>query len=330
MKISAYHKAQNDCVAFVKGLAEELPFSDYDIIYISTLFTFDASETIKTINYYASHCNNASINVGGIMATLMPETIKSETGIAPHIGLLKSVDDIAPDYGIAEGYAMNDFSFVFTSRGCPNRCSFCAVKMLEPEPTINTNWKKHIHPKKPRIMIHDNNITAAPMDHYQSVMFHLMRLGKEVTFDNGFDCRLFTEEHCKALAKINVGSVRFAFDTMAQDGLVQKSVALCLKHGISPSKIMVYVLYNYKDDLEEASYRAREIACLGARPYAMEYMPLTATSMRGYYHGAWTKDLCIDFARYINHDRMVSVMGFEEWVSRRGSKKSSSSHTRKK
>ncbi len=321
MKISAHHKAQNDEVCFVKGMAEKLPFSTYNIVYISTLFTFDASEAIKTINYYSEHCNNADIIVGGVMASLIPEIIHSETGITPHVGLLKEVDNMPPDYSIADKYVMNDCSFVFTSRGCPNHCEFCAVKKLEPEFAINPNWKKHIDPQRSRIMIHDNNITAAPMDHYQAVMFHLMRLGKEVIFDNGFDCRLFTQDHCEALAKTNVGSVRFAFDTMAQDGHAQRAVELCLKNGISASKIMVYVLYNYKDDLEEASYRAREIARLGARPYAMEYMPLTATSMRGYYHGAWTKDLCIDFARYINHARMVSVMDFEEWRDMRVSRR---------
>ncbi len=318
MKISAYHKSRNDAVTFVKGIVEHLPFTKYNIVYVSTLFTFDAVETIKTINYYSERCCNASINVGGIMASLMPEMIKAETGIEPHVGILENIDDVAPDYSIADNYAMNDCSFVFTSRSCPNQCEFCAVQTLEPEATINVNWKKHIDPQRSLIMVHDNNITATPMKHYQSVMLHLMRLGKEVIFDNGFDCRLFTQEHCTALARVNIGSVRFAFDSMAQDGYVQRAIELCIKNGISASKIMAYVLYNYNDDLNDATYRAREIAKLGARPYAMEYMPLTAASIRGYYHGSWTKDLCKDFAHYINHARMVSVMDFEEWRSARG------------
>ena len=96
MKISNLHKKVGDKVDFLK----ENPPSDffgykppklkkqYDVIYITTLFTYHYYEVISCIKKYQSLYPNADFKVGGIMATLLPSIIKKETGIKPHTGLL--------------------------------------------------------------------------------------------------------------------------------------------------------------------------------------------------------------------------------------------------
>ena len=165
----------------------------------------------------------------------------------------------------------------------------------------------------PYVMIHDNNITAADFEHYKEVVTYLATINKQVTFDNGFDCRLFTRKHCDLLSRVKMKTVRFAFDTMKHDGYVQKAIEMCVKTGIQASSIVVYVLFNYRDSLEDALYRAKEVAKLGAQPFAMRYTPLDAIEPNLYFYGSWNAELCADFSFFVNVLRFANLMTFEEW-----------------
>ena len=80
MKISTFHKRRGDEVYFVKGLDKDLRVQLWDRIYITTLFSFHWTETIKTIKYYkfsVEHPRN--LFIGGPMATLMADEIQKET-----------------------------------------------------------------------------------------------------------------------------------------------------------------------------------------------------------------------------------------------------------
>jgi len=313
MKISTYHKNLGDIVCFARGIKKDLNFDEFDMVYITSLYTFEADEVNRTINYYRQKCHNADVRVGGIYASLMPEHICTMTGIMPHVGLWMDVEMLPPDYSLTPFAPYSDHSFVFTTRGCPNRCGFCAVKTTEPELFVNSRWKEHISLKLPKVMVHDNNITAAGFNHFKEVMDFLAAIKKPVTFDNGFDCRKFTELHCRLLSKIKINSIRFAFDSMAQEGYIQRAILMCGKHGIKASKIMVYVLFNYKDTIENALYRAREIAKLGAKPYAMQYVPLDSLTFSKHYNKYWNKELCEEFFYFINILGFANAMPFEEW-----------------
>ena len=247
MKICTKHRLEGDEVSFVKGISKNLIFSEFDKVYITSLYTYEAKAVIDSVKYYKEKCRNADIMVGGIYATLMPDHLRSQTGVEPFIGIWDEVECLPPDYGFWINHSWSNTSFVFTSRGCPNKCGFCAVKTLEPTRSINPRWKEHIFNDKPRIMIHDNNITASGFGHFVRVITYLAKTGKLVTFDNGFDCRHFTSTHSQLLSFLNIQTIRFAFDSMAQDGHIQRALENCQKAGIPPQKILVYVLFNYKD-----------------------------------------------------------------------------------
>lgn len=101
MRISTWHKNRGDQVDFLKENAPEDYFGyhppklkdRYDLIYITTLFTYHFQEVIKSIKHYQKEYPDAEIKVGGILATLLPDLIKKETGITPHIGLLYEVEE---------------------------------------------------------------------------------------------------------------------------------------------------------------------------------------------------------------------------------------------
>lgn len=186
MKISTYHKMLEDEVHFVKGIDQELEDEVWDRIYITTLFTFDFDVDVKTINYYKLLVNNINdLYVGGIMASLMPDKIVEATGIdRSHIltGLFTdtsvvgddnniNVDELPLDYDILEQidykYPAGDNYFAYTTRGCPNHCSFCAVPILEPNFHVTNNIIDQIrtidekYGPKQHLLLLDNNVLNA-------------------------------------------------------------------------------------------------------------------------------------------------------------------------
>ena len=150
MKISFFHKnILHDYVRFTKGkLPDALSEAKWDRVYVTTLFTFEWKVTIEAIEYAKTLVDsNDKIVVGGIAATLLPDQIFEETGIRPVCGVLNEagklglpgdecIDQITPDYSMLEDvdyvYPFNDAYFLSATKGCGNKCGFCAVQTLEP------------------------------------------------------------------------------------------------------------------------------------------------------------------------------------------------------
>lgn len=183
MKISTYHKMLGDEVRFVKGFAPDVDEEVWDRIYITTLFTFDFDLDVETINHYKLLVNNIDdLYVGGIMASLMPNKIVEATGIDRSnilTGLFTdtsvvgddndiNVDELPLDYDILEQidykYPAGDNYFAYTTRGCPNHCSFCAVPILEPNFHVTNNIIDQIraidekYGPKQHLLLLDNNV----------------------------------------------------------------------------------------------------------------------------------------------------------------------------
>ena len=123
-------------------------YPNFDIVAVTTLFTFYWAKTIDTINLAKRFlAENGRLLVGGIAATILPEHIEAETGIKPIVGLLDRpymidednaaiIDALPLDYSILEEidytYPAHDAYFGYMTRGCIRNCPFCAVKTLEP------------------------------------------------------------------------------------------------------------------------------------------------------------------------------------------------------
>lgn len=200
MKISTYHKMLDDEVHFVKGYNAQIDAEVWDRIYVTTLFTFDFAIAVETINHYLRLVDDVnSLYVGGIMASLMPDKIIEATGIKrSHIltGLFTdtsvvgdnndiNVDQLPLDYDILEEvdykYPAGDNYFAYTTRGCPNHCSFCAVPILEPNFHITNNIVQQIqeidrrYGPKQHLLLLDNNVLNTP--NLQALVDDLCRAG---------------------------------------------------------------------------------------------------------------------------------------------------------
>lgn len=161
-------------------------YPNFDIICVSTLFTFFWTETIDTINFAKKFlANGGKIYVGGIAATLVPDAMYSEVGNNVKIipGLLDKpndfdklddviIDTLPPDYSIIEEidykYPASNAYFGYTTRGCIRQCAFCAVHSLEPDYKNYVDIRSQLEQvekqfgAKQHLLLMDNNVLASP------------------------------------------------------------------------------------------------------------------------------------------------------------------------
>ncbi len=211
MKIATAHLLLGDEVVFCKGNIPKIRDQQWDIVYITSLFTFQWNTTVKTIKFYSK--GNTKVIVGGIMASLMPEELELETGIKPYSGPLngslpglmnaiksdkyfkflincfqsRGIDALPPNYGIFDGHdvpyssILENCYVLRTSRGCKRHCDFCGVRNLEPE-FID---RIHLTPvisfivrnwgEKQNLLLLDDNILMSP--NFESIIDEIRDLG---------------------------------------------------------------------------------------------------------------------------------------------------------
>ena len=154
----------------------------YDRVGITTLFTFYWDITIETINFAKQLCKTQEgVMVGGVMATILKDRVHEATGIEPYSGTLSTsgvlddndyiIDTLPLDYSILEEidyeYPAHDGYLAYMTRGCINKCAFCAVPQLEPEykdylPIAEqVRWASEKFGGKKDLLLLDNNVLAS-------------------------------------------------------------------------------------------------------------------------------------------------------------------------
>ncbi len=325
MKLSTYHKLQDDYVQFVKGCHADIRDESWDRIYISTVFTFYWNETIRTIKYYMNSRNpSQEVIVGGVMASLMGKEIEKETGARIIRGLINKpydiglkgrcvIDHLIPDYQILKDidyeYSMQEAYIGYATRGCPNRCAFCAVNRIEPEFIDYVPLKRQVRgieeiygPKKDLLLL-DNNVLASRQ--FKKIIKDILDLGFEkganfnnrlrcLDFNQGIDARLLNKSKMKLLAKTAIRPLRIAFDSISMKDTYISAVRLASENGVA--NLSNYVLYNYLDTPQDF-YKRLKINIqlneqLGKKIYSfpMKYIPLNAKN-RSYVGKHWNRQL---------------------------------------
>ncbi len=325
MKISSYHKLLGDEVQFVKGRRASFRSQSWDRIYISTLFTFFWSKTIRTILYYKkSVAQSENVIVGGVMATLLEDDIRKETGVTIIPGLIDKpgmldkgnptiVDALIPDYQILESidyiYGVQDAYIAYATRGCPNRCKFCAVHKIEPcfrhylPMQRQIKGIEDVYGAKQDLILLDNNVLASRF--FKRIIHDIKALGFErgaklrgrmrcVDFNQGVDARELSEKKMALLSETAIRPLRIAFDHITMKNRYVSRIRLAVKYELL--NLSNYVLYNYTDTPTDFYERLR-INCalneeLGTKIYSfpMKYIPLTSKD-RSHVGKNWNRKL---------------------------------------
>lgn len=209
--------------------------------------------------------------------------------------------------------AMHNPMAGISTRGCPNRCPFCAVPRLEGEfrELPESTWK--LGPVRT-----DANLLAASKEHVEELVDRLVHAAvPHVDFNQGLDARRFTPWHAQQLARLDKAMLRFSWDGTGAGPVVHRATTLARAAGFPARRIRVFVLVGFEDSLEEARDRCETVRGWGLKPNPMRYQRLDARRRNEYVGEGWTANDLRRLCRYYARD-IFRQIPFEEFELREG------------
>lgn len=248
MKISAYHKEENDEVYL------ENFYMNPSKVYISCIFAKNRPKAMGMAKFWESFGVPVEIGGYGIDDRKLPDEI----------------EHIMPDYKLYNC----DYSMGFTTRGCIRRCPFCIVPQVEGPFREHAPIKEFLHPKHRKLILLDNNFLASTL--WEEKLLLIMQKRLLVNFNQGLDLRLIDQEKARWLKRIHAYThtfqtpmYHFAWDLMQDEDKVIHGLETLLQVGIRPKEITVYLLVGYNTTFQEDLYRFETLRKLKVTPYVM-------------------------------------------------------------
>lgn len=225
MKVSAWHKSQNDSVEWYT------PFNSYDIVYMSKIFSF-------TPDYDQWITNTKHIRKGG-------------TGYDLHSTLPEEMEFVTPDYSLYPSID-NKTAYGFLTRGCPNKCKWCVVPRKEGNIKPYMDVDDVAVNGRTNLVLMDNNILAC--DYGLEQIQKIIDRGYRVDFNQALDARLITDDIAKLLAKVRwIDVIRLGCDTPKQICDCEKAMSMIDSYRKSPASYLMYAMIG--NDFDEALSR---------------------------------------------------------------------------
>ena len=282
MKLSAYHKAEDDKVEWYN------PLMHYDKVYAAKVFTFTPDH-----GYYI---NADRVEKGG-------------TGYDLQKVLPPEIDRQQPDYSL---YPQIDSktAYGFLTRGCPNRCRWCIVPKKEGAITPYMDVEEiSIHGRNNLILM-DNNVLAS--DYGLGQIEKIVRMKLKVDFNQGLDARLVTDDIAQLLAKVKwIKRIRFGCDTPGQIAECERAISLLEKHGYHGEVFLYCILMEFEESFRRINYwrgKGKRII-----PHAQPYRDLDNPRQS---IPDWQRDL----ARWTDRKEIYHSCEFRDFEPRKGFK----------
>lgn len=297
MKISAYEKELENEVTLLENY-EDIP--EYDHVFISKVFSF--TEVPENLMEY----ENISIGGTGFFAD----------GGKP---LIHDIEHHMPDYHLYDSFICNKlkkgfnvnyfsdyqhYSIGFTTRGCFRKCDFCVNKKYD-RVFKHSQVSEFLDVDRPKIYLWDDNFLA--FDGWREILDELEATKKPFQFRQGLDIRLMTDEKAERLAHMKYsGDFIFAFDHIADRGLIEERLILWKKHCKKTTKLYVLTGYASQDeiDIKDTFERIKILMKHGCIPYIMRYESYKGSKFKGMY---------VQLARWCNQPQFFKKKSFRQF-----------------
>ncbi len=285
MKISTWYKSKGHEVGLgYYDRSEEFitPIEDPDNVFISSVFTKSIDRVMELKVVYP----DAKIGGSGYdIATTLPDR----------------VEHLIPDYNLYDV----DHSIGYTTRGCFRDCKFCIVPEKEGKIRHHSDIDEFLYPGHNKVKFLDNNFFAGPR--WREHIKKINDLDLKVSFNQGVDIRIMTEEMAQAIESVKYRSGQFggtyfhiAFDDTSYEDEFRKGVEILLEQGIRSNSVIVYILVGFNSTLEDNQYRLDVVREYDMYPFVMKYQGCSIVDAF--------------FARWVNK-RLYKKRPFDEYWS---------------
>jgi len=310
MKFARWCELHDHDYQYVRGIVS--PNITPDVILMSCVFSYHSKLYENTINHYLQLFPDAKITVGGVFPSLNAQWFKKWNGaVTVHKGLCPEIEDVPPKYDVNvqsedENPYPRDKIVLYASRGCPNKCRFCAVPKLEgaikPFKSISGMLNAANMPYASSVVLFDNNFLVHP--YFDNIIDELVDFGLPVDI-HGLHAGSFTRHHAKRFAELKWGSqqgntntpyLRFSFDRIKYAKDIRKALRCVVDYDIKAT-FLCYTLYNWTDTPEDFWERiqiAQQIVDdVGEtiQLFPMRYEPLNALERSQYIGKHWNNNL---------------------------------------
>lgn len=269
-KIAAWHRAHGDEVEHF------MPLATYDRVYAGKVFTDTGDDPYLPV-----------------------DAIKGGTGYDIGRDLPDYVERMHPDFSPWPRWKK---SMGFTTRGCVRHCPFCVVPEKEGKLRVVAEFGDIWDDESREVIFLDNNVTAAPIEHFRSLCEDAKTVGVAIEFNQGLDARLLTGDHATLIATSPfTRCVRLAFDHVRDEAAVRRAVRLLTAAGVVASRLEFYVLIGFGSTPEQDLHRVEVLRSLGVEPFAMAYNRHDPYQRR--------------FARWVNNRVAFKSMSWADWLA---------------
>lgn len=309
---------------YVRGEVE--PDIIPDKILMSLIFTYYSKRYEKTIDYYLSKFATAKVIVGGVFPTLNPDWFKKSKWVSSSFfdgndqieiyqGLCPEIENLTPKYNV-DIKSEDDYPYdrsrivLYASRGCTNKCSYCAVPRLEGSMKSFKSIKGMLDtaredlPEAKSVVLYDNNFTEH--EYFDNIVDELVEFNAPVDI-HGLHVDAFTRHHAERFAELKWKSqgrsefttsayLRFSFDKIQYAENVRRALGYVVDAGVK-AEFFCYMLYNWidsPDDFWERIMIAQDIVNDKGKTiflFPQRYEPFGALERNKFIGKKWTPEL---------------------------------------
>jgi len=284
-----------------------------DAVFVGSMMTYWYTGVIETIAHVRNCLPGVPVFLGGVYASLCPEHARMH-GTADGVftgafepAMLERMG-FSPHLAEPESFTMPDCSLqatfssipVLSSRGCPNRCAYCASRLLyhgfeqcDPDAIVAYIHEWHRRTNARDFVLYDDALLINADEHFIPLARGLIRLGLPIRLHvpNGLHVRHITDEIAQLLQAAGCATLRLGLEIadenlqaatgakVGNDDYMRATQAL-QKAGFTRDQVGVYILAGLPgQSAEQIAASISFVHASGLRPFVSEYSPIPGTAM---------------------------------------------------
>jgi len=327
MKWARWCELNNHEYQYVRGIV--IPDIEPAKILMSCIFTYDSQLYEQTIKHYWNLFPNAELIVGGVFPSLNPGWFHELSRtlnklIVVNEGICPQIEDLIPKYNVQIKLEKSDPKYrrdtvvLYASRGCVNRCSYCAVPRLEgPMRSFKSIAAMLVAGRNEldsrQAVLYDNNFTEH--EYFKDIVYelHYHRMSVDI---HGLHVESFTKQHAKLLSMLNwipqnkngTAYIRFGFDRKSYRNDIKRALKYVRKYRVKAA-FFCYLLFNYKDTPDDFWWRIEESQKIVDKVgksiflFPQRYEPFSSLTRNSYISSNWSKEMVIGLTRLFTQTR---------------------------